>query len=53
MFQTKLANKKSYKTSIGAMRLRLPDLQKVDEEIQRIKATEELQDIYKEVDRVL
>ena len=35
------------------MRLRLPELQKLDDEVRRIRATRELQDGYKEVDGVL
>ena len=35
------------------MRLRLPELQESDDEVQGIRATGELQDGYKEVDGVL
>ena len=52
-FQTELADENPYKASIGGMRLRLPELQESDDEVQRIRATRELQEGYKEVDRVL
>ena len=53
MFWTELANESFYKASIGGIRLRLPELQESDDEVQRIKATGELQDRCKEVDEVL
>ena len=52
-FLTKLADENLYKARIGGMRLRLPEPQESDDEVQRIRATRELQDGYKEVDGVL
>ena len=52
MFQTELADKHSYKASIGGMRLRLLELQELDDEVRKIRATGELQDGYGEVDGV-
>ena len=53
MFQTELADKNFYKASISGMRLRLLEVQELNDKMQRIKATKELWDGYKEVDRVL
>ena len=53
MFWTELADKNSYKASIGAMRLRLAKLQELDNEVWKIRAAKMLQDEYKEVDEVL
>ena len=38
MFQTKLANKKSYKASIGKINLRLAELEESDVEAEKISA---------------
>ena len=50
--QAKLNNKEPYKASIGAMRLRLQELQETDLEVQEIRATQ-LQKGWEEVDEVL
>ena len=50
-FQTKLAAKKSYKASIGRIKLRLAKLQESDKEIQKIRV-EGLYE-YKNVNRML
>ena len=50
-FQTKLADKNSYTTSINKMRLRLAELQELDKEAQKVRAKG--QDRYKEIDGVL
>ena len=50
-FQTELADKKSYKASIGGMRLRLAEFQESDKETQKIRA--EGLDRYKDVNRVV
>ena len=52
-FQTKLADKNPYTTSIGGMRLRLAELQESDEEAQKLRAIEELQEGWADIDRVL
>ena len=51
--QAKLANKHLYWASIGEMRLRLPELQKLVKEVWSIRAKGELQDGYQEIDRVV
>ena len=51
MFQIKLANKKSYKTSIGRMNLRLAKLQKLNKTVQKIRAAG--LNRYKNVNKVL
>ena len=53
MFQIELANKKPYKASISRMRLRLAELQKLDEETQKLRAIEELKESWTDIDRVL
>ena len=53
MFQTELDDKNPYKASIDGMRLRLPELRKSDDKMQRIRSIRELQNGYKEVDGVL
>lgn len=40
--QTKLANKNLYNTNIDGIRLRLPELQKANQEAQKLKAIEKL-----------
>ena len=52
MFQTKLADKNSYKASISRMRLRLSKLQESDAEAQKVRA-KELKDSWEEFDGVL
>ena len=51
-FRAKLGAEGPYWVSIGAMRLRLLELQELDDEARKIRA-EELKSDYKEVDRVL
>ena len=53
MFQTKLANKKSYKANIDEMRLKLAKLQKLNKKTQKLKATVELIEGWKDIDKVL
>ena len=52
MFQAELGAEGPYQVSIGAMRLRLLELQKSDNEARKIRA-EGLKSNYEEVDRVL
>lgn len=52
MFQTELAHKFFYKTSISSMRLRFLELEKLNDETQKIRANN-LKDVYEKVDRVL
>ena len=52
MFQVELDDESPYQVSIGAMRLRLLELQKSDNKAQKVKA-EELKDNYKDIDVVL
>ena len=51
-FRAKLDDESLYRVSINAMRLRLLELQKSDNEAQKIRA-EKLKDDYEEIDRVL
>ena len=51
-FWTKLTDESSYKTSIGSMRLRLSELQELDDKARNIRV-KGLKDAYEEVDRVL
>ena len=53
MFQTELANKNSYKANINGMRLRLAELQELDNKAQKLKATEKLQKSCTDMNRVL
>ena len=48
-----LADENFYKASIGSMRLRLPELQKSDPEVQELKSKEQLPDSWEDIDRVL
>ena len=52
-FQTELAEEKSYKACIGAMRLRLAELQESDKEAKKVRATGELQAGWEDIDNVL
>lgn len=54
--QTKLVNKNFYIADIKEIRLKLAELQKLNEEVQKIKATKELsrdRNKYKEINEVL
>ena len=48
--QIELANKRSYKASIGSMRLRLQDLQEADRKAQELR--QQKADGYKEIDNI-
>ena len=51
-FQAKLGNKGPYRVSIGAMHLRLLELQKSDDETRKIRA-EGLKNDYEDIDKIL
>ena len=53
MFQTELDKVKPYKACIGAMRLRLAELQESDEEARKVRDTGELQAGWEDIDGVL
>ena len=52
-FQTKLADENPYKASIGGIKLRLAELQESNKKVQKLRATEELQEGWEDIDRVL
>ena len=52
-FRIELADENPYTASIGGMRLRLAELQESDEEAQKLRATEELQEGWTDIDGVL
>ena len=52
-FRTELANENPYTASIGGMRLRLAELQESDDEARKLRATEELQEGWTDIDGVL
>ena len=52
-FQTELTIEHFYRTSIGGMRLRLPELQESDDEARKIRATRELQEGWEDSNGVL
>ena len=52
-FRTELADEEPYKASIGGMRLRLAELQESDDEARKLRATEELQEGWTDIDGVL
>ena len=51
-FQSKIANEGLYNVSIGAMRLRLPDLQSDDDQAKKLRAVD-LPEQWKDIKRVL
>ena len=52
-FQTELAKEKPYKACIGAMRLRLAELQESDKDAKKFRATRKLQAGWEDIDGVL
>ena len=52
-FRTELADENPYTASIGGMRLRLAELQESDDEARKLRATEELQEGWTDIDGVL
>ena len=53
MFRTELVDEKPYKASIGKIKLRLAELQELNDGTQKLKATEELQEGWTDIDGVL